>query len=120
MRQFMSITKALAEENRARVVMFLRHGELCLCQLKEMLQLRPSTVSRHMAILQYAGLVESRKDGRWRHYRLPGQNAPARVKAAIAWVAKSLADEEQTAEDDKRLQAVMKKDVQELCALYRS
>ena len=120
MRLFMSITKALADENRARTVMFLRHGELCLCQIMEMLQLAPSTVSRHMAVLQHAGLVEARKEGRWRYYRLPGKGAPALVKAAIAWVAKSLADEPQAAQDDRRLKAVLKKDVNGLCALYRN
>ncbi|HEY3323235.1 MAG TPA: metalloregulator ArsR/SmtB family transcription factor [Planctomycetota bacterium] len=120
MRQFMNITKALADENRARTVMFLRHGELCLCQIIEMLQLAPSTVSKHMAILQQAGLVEHRKDGRWRYYRLPGKSAPMSVRSAVGWVIESLGEEPKSAEDDKRLKAVMKRDIQDLCALYRS
>jgi len=120
MREFMTITKALADENRARTIMFLRHGELCLCQIMDMLELAPSTVSKHMAVLQHAGLVEARKDGRWRYYRLPGKGAPALSKTAVAWVLRSLAEEQQTAEDDKRQKAVGKKDVNGLCALYRS
>ena len=73
MREFMAAAKALADENRVRVLLFLRGGkELCLCQIVEMLGLAPSTVSKHMAVLYQAGLVESRKEGRWIYYRLPG------------------------------------------------
>ena len=120
MRQFMTITKALADENRVRIIMFLRHGELCVCRIIEMLQLAPSTVSKHIAILQQAGLVESRKAERWRYYRLPGKGAPAAVKKIISWVIDALADDSQTQKDDQRLRVVMKKDVQKLCALYKS
>jgi len=76
MREFMAIAKALADESRTRVLMFLRGGELCVCQIVEMLGLAPSTVSKHMAILHQARLVESRKDGRWTYYRLPKEDAP--------------------------------------------
>ncbi|MGD0090139.1 MAG: metalloregulator ArsR/SmtB family transcription factor [Planctomycetota bacterium] len=116
----MNIVKALADANRARTVMFLRHGEMCLCQIVEMLQLAPSTVSKHMAVLQQAGLVEYRKEGRWHYYRLPRKGAPPPVRRAIAWVLESLGEEPQSAQDEKRFKAVMKKDVQALCALYRN
>ena len=76
MREFMAAAKALADENRVRVLLFLRDGkELCLCQIVEMLGLAPSTVSKHMAVLYQAGLVESRKEGRWIYYRLPASGA---------------------------------------------
>jgi len=50
--------------------MMLSGGELCACQIIEMLGLAPSTVSKHMSILRQAGLVETRKEGRWIYYRL--------------------------------------------------
>ena len=65
MRAFLAIAKALADENRARALMALGGGELCLCQIIEVLGMSPSTVSKHMSILHQAGLVERRKDGRW-------------------------------------------------------
>lgn len=90
MRAFLSVAKALADENRVRVLVFLRTGELCLCQIVEMLGLAPSTVSKHIAVLHQAGLVESCKEGRWMYYRLAGQGAPPWVRDAIRWVHKGL------------------------------
>jgi DNA-binding transcriptional ArsR family regulator len=58
-------TKALADETRVRTLLSLRQGELCVCQITELFGLAPSTVSKHLSILFQAGLVDSRKDGRW-------------------------------------------------------
>ena len=80
MREFMNITKALADENRVRTLLALRKGELCVCQITELFGLAPSTVSKHLSILFQAGLVESRKEGRWIYYQLPGRNAPVVVR----------------------------------------
>src|SRR3972149_9935915 len=82
MRDFMAVTKALADENRVRLLLALRKRELCLCQLIELVQLAPSTVSKHMSILKEAGLVDCRKEGRWMYYRLPGSDAAAVVRKA--------------------------------------
>ena len=119
MRQFMNITKALSDENRVRALLFLRHGEMCVCQIIEMLQLAPSTVSKHMALLQQAGLIDSRKDGRWRYYRLADKRPSPAVKGALRWIVGALAKEPQTAADDKRLKRVLKCDLEKLCELYR-
>jgi AhpD family alkylhydroperoxidase len=54
--------------------MALWDGELCVCQMIELLGLAPSTVSKHISILRPAELLESRKDGRWIYYRLPVQD----------------------------------------------
>ena len=120
MRNFMAVTKAISDENRTRLLMFLDGGELCVCQLIELLGLAPSTVSKHMAILYQAGLVESRKEGRWVHYRLPGKEAAPCVRAAIRWVEECLARDPQTAGDLKRLKAVRKQDLSDLCVPYRN
>ena len=90
MLNFLSITKALADESRLRVLIALNGLELCVCQVTELLGLAPSTVSKHMAILTQARLVEYRKDGRWRYYRQAGDKAPPEVREAISWVRRSL------------------------------
>jgi DNA-binding transcriptional ArsR family regulator len=59
----------------------LTSGELCVCQVTEVLQLAPSTVSKHMSILRQAGLVEARKEGRWIYYRLVGHPSQAAQQA---------------------------------------
>jgi len=64
MKELVSIAKALADDNRIRILLALSGGELCVCQLTELLSLAPSTVSKHVAILRQAGLVDLRKEGR--------------------------------------------------------
>ncbi|UCE54987.1 MAG: winged helix-turn-helix transcriptional regulator, partial [Desulfobacterales bacterium] len=88
--EFLNITKALAEENRLRILLALDGQELCVCQLIELLDLAPSTVSKHMTILRQARLVNGRKDGRWMYYRLADEGATTEVKEALVWVKKSL------------------------------
>jgi DNA-binding transcriptional ArsR family regulator len=115
MREFMNITKALADERRVRTLLALRKGELCVCQITELFGLAVSTVSKHLSILYQAGLVESRKDGRWIYYRLPGKDAPVAVREAIDWVEKSLAKHERIVEDTQRLKKVLRCDPADLC-----
>lgn len=91
MLQFMNITKALGDENRIRILMALhKEGELCVCHLIDLLELAPSTVSKHLFLLKNARLIVARKDGRWVFYRLnDGRNAPQPVTGALDWVARS-------------------------------
>lgn len=68
--------QALADETRLRILLLLGEGgELCLCHVQEILELAPSTASRHLALLREAGLVESRRAGKWVHFRLAGEEA---------------------------------------------
>jgi len=115
MREFMNITKALADEKRVRTLLALRQGELCVCQITELFGLAVSTVSKHLSILYQAGLVESRKDGRWIYYRLPGKNAPLAVRQAIDWVEQSLAENPRIVEDLQQLKKLLRLDPTELC-----
>jgi len=106
MQQLMAIIKALDNEHRLRILLSLRAGEICLCQLIEVLELAPSTVSRHVDLLRQAGLVEMRKDGRWHHYRLAGRDAPAPVREALRWITRALENEPTIAADAARLLSV--------------
>lgn len=115
MRAFMNLTKALSDANRVRTLLALRAGELCVCQITELLGFAPSTVSKHLSLLAQAGLVESRKDGRWIYYRLPGRTAPVAVREAIDWVEQSLANDPQAVADAKQLKLILKENPTELC-----
>ncbi len=57
--------KALSDRNRLRVATLLHIDELCACQIVELLEVTGAMVSCHMGLLVRAGLVESRKEGRW-------------------------------------------------------
>ncbi|HUS71665.1 MAG TPA: metalloregulator ArsR/SmtB family transcription factor [Sedimentisphaerales bacterium] len=119
MYDFINIAKALSDENRVRALMMLCRGELCVCQLIEMLRLAPSTVSKHMSILRQARLVESRKDGRWMYYRLTNGDASEDVLQAIRWLQNSLAKDKQILADARQVKHVCKIDKDELCDCYK-
>jgi ArsR family transcriptional regulator, arsenate/arsenite/antimonite-responsive transcriptional repressor len=70
MRDVLSIAKALADESRLRALIAVKDGELCLCQIIQVLGLSPATVSKHMTILEQAGLVTRTRKGKWRFYGL--------------------------------------------------
>jgi ArsR family transcriptional regulator len=119
MQSFTAVAKALADDSRARALMALRHGELCLAQLIELLGLAPSTVSKHMSVLVQAGLAEVRKDGRWHWYRLASATDRPQVRMALKWCNAALRNEPAIASDDERVQAIRAMDVQELCRRYK-
>ena len=114
--EFLNITKALAEENRVRILLALGERELCVCQIIELLELAPSTVSKHMSVLRQARLVYGRKDGRWMYYRLADEQSPPEVKEAIAWVKKSLSGNERICGDKKQLKEILKIGREVLCS----
>ena len=111
----MAITKALSDPNRVRILLALRQGELCVCQITELLGFAPSTISNHLSILHNAGLIRSRKSERWVYYRLPDKAAPIAVREALDWVHKSLAKTDETAADSKKLKLILKTDLAVIC-----
>jgi DNA-binding transcriptional ArsR family regulator len=118
LRDLMAVTKALSDENRVRIMMFLSEDELCVCQIIELLGLAPSTVSKHLSILKQAELIDSRKKGRWIYYHLPEEGVPEIVTQAIEWLQASLDKDKQIQEDRKQLKKVQKKSLEELCQAY--
>ena len=96
------IFKALGDPVRLRLFSLLAtKGELCVCHLTEALQLPQSTVSRHLGVLRQVGLVDTRRQGKWIHYRLTGamaaplsallrDNADATLQADAARLASAL------------------------------
>jgi ArsR family transcriptional regulator len=86
MKDILRISRALSDPNRLRLLCALAPGERCVCELNELVGLAPSTVSRHLAILAGAGLVDFRRDGRWVYYRLAGPEASHPSRQAIQWV----------------------------------
>jgi len=111
----MAITGALADPNRVRILLALRRGELCVCQITELFGLAFSTVSKHLSLLHHAGLIQSRKSERWVYYRLPDKSAPVAVREALDWVHKSLAKTDEAAADAKKLKKILKTDLAVIC-----
>lgn len=99
---FSKLLKALADDTRLRLVALLAHGELCVCHFEKALDIPQPTVSRNLAILRHAGVVQTRRDGSWIYYRLAEQADPATGRLLDAVVAE-FADQPTLAADVSRL-----------------
>lgn len=64
------IFKAFCDEKRLQILELLRSGEKCACVLLEQLDLGQSGLSYHMKVLVDSGIVESRQEGKWVHYKI--------------------------------------------------
>lgn len=113
-----STFKALSDRNRLRIVgALMTHEELCACQLTELLQVAGATASRHMGVLISSGLVVSRKEGRWVHYRLCREQADFGV--LIDWIDAQLRNDPAAALDKKTLEKITAYEPDELCRKQR-
>ncbi|MEN8198674.1 MAG: metalloregulator ArsR/SmtB family transcription factor [Thermodesulfobacteriota bacterium] len=93
MKEFIRVMKALSDPSRVRVLKLLQKGELCVCNIQEFLQLAQSTVSRHMKVLEDAGLVEHRRQGIWIMYRLADNRESVYGTAMLAQLERWLEDD---------------------------
>jgi ArsR family transcriptional regulator len=127
MLDFINITKALTDENRLRILMILRNRELCVCQITAMLDIAPSTTSKHLSVLRQARLIESTKHGKWVYYRLaesqkngeaaggnsgrkPERRNNAAVGEALALVLRNLAGYPAILRDEERFREILKRE----------
>jgi DNA-binding transcriptional ArsR family regulator len=120
LRRILSITKALSDESRLRALMAVKDGELCLCQIIPVLGLSPATVSKHMGTLERAGMVQCRRQGKWRYYRLADGSTNRAASRALAWTLPELRRDPRIREDARRIRTVRRRKLVELSACYRS
>ena len=83
--------KTLSDPTRLRLLNLLACGETCVCELTDSLRVVQPKVSRHLAHLKRAGLVEARRDGKWMHYRWAKHGDPlvSHVLAGLReWMAR--------------------------------
>jgi ArsR family transcriptional regulator len=77
-----ALLAALGSEYRLRMVELLADGERCVCEIAPYFPTAFSVVSHHLAVLERAGVVESRRDGRWMRYRLADESITALLETA--------------------------------------
>ncbi|MDP4133775.1 MAG: metalloregulator ArsR/SmtB family transcription factor [Bacillota bacterium] len=68
--KFQEIFKALADENRLRIINLLRQGELCVCEIESILRMSQSNTSRHLNILKSLNIIDAEKKAQWVYYFL--------------------------------------------------
>jgi ArsR family transcriptional regulator, arsenate/arsenite/antimonite-responsive transcriptional repressor len=106
MKKTAQLFKALSDETRLRILSLLTAGELCVCELMATLNLPQSTVSRHLAYLRNAGLVEDRRQGVWMFYRL-AEDGSTMCQDLMARLPLHLSELPQARQDQVSLQAYL-------------
>lgn len=96
---------ALADRTRLRLINLMALDEICVCFFVAVIGAGQPKISRHLAYLRKAGLVNSRRDGKWIHYSLaepPDEKAAVVFREVVAW----LAEDEEMGGDRRRLAKV--------------
>ena len=102
MEDFLKVMKAMSDSNRVKILKMLQHKTMCVCEMREALQLAQPTVSKHLKLLGDAGLVSSSKDGIWVNYNLAdGANSP--------YVATILGNLKHWLDDDSEISQLMER-----------
>ena len=84
MHSLVRLMKALSDPNRLKIVKILQHRSgMCVCELKSLLHIAQPTVSKHLKVLEDAGVVEHRKDGLWVNYSLVNGSGNTYVAAIL-------------------------------------
>jgi len=85
-----TIFMALADQTRLRILNLIRDGEVCVVDFTEVLGVSQPKISRHLAYLRNAGVVEARRDGKWMHYSIrwpEDRGARAVLASTLDWLA---------------------------------
>ena len=81
--------QALGDATRLRLLNLMGDQELCVCYFVEILNQPQPKISRHLAYLRRAGVVEARREGKWMHYRImpPADSSAAQLlRQTLAWL----------------------------------
>jgi ArsR family transcriptional regulator len=81
--------KALADRTRLRLLNLMRGDEVCVCFFVEILKTNQPKISRHLAYMRRAGIVDARRDGSWMHYRIvepPDHDAARVLREVLGWL----------------------------------
>ncbi len=105
MLETVEVFRGLSEPIRLRIVALLTEGELCVCDLMEVLDMPQSTISRHMARLKSSGLVIDRRAGKWVHYSLANKGLSQNIHK---YLTLDLTSDEPYLSDIKKLKKYLK------------
>lgn len=106
MKLFTKVMKALSDTNRVKIVKMLQHKRMCVCEIQEILAIAQPSVSKHLKILEEAGLVENEKQGLWVNYFLNNGESNPYASTLIGNLKYWLDDQEEIKELKQRLETV--------------
>ena len=111
MKDFINVMKALSDPSRVKIVKMLQHKLMCVCEMQEALQLSQPSVSKHLKILENAGLVAFKKDGLWVNYFLTNGSKSPYVSSLMGNLRHWLDEEPEIAELIERLPDIRREEI---------
>ncbi len=111
MRDFIRVTKALSDPNRVKIIKMLQHKTMCVCEMQAALQVSQPAVSKHLKLLEDAGLVSSLKDGLWVNYHLTDGGGSPYAANILGNLKHWLEDDQQIAPLLERLPTFRREDI---------
>lgn len=111
MKDFIKVMKALSDPNRVKIIKMLQHKLMCVCELQEALKISQSSVSKHLRILEEAGLVDYQKDGLWVNYYLTDGRKSPYASSLVGNLRYWLEDDPAVLELRKRLPMIRREEV---------
>ena len=103
--------KALSDPNRVKIIKMLQHKPMCVCEMREALQVSQPSVSKNLKILEDAGLVNFRKDGLWVEYHLTDGSASPYAASLLGNLRHWLEDEDEVKKLIKRIPFIRREEV---------
>jgi len=111
MKTFLKVMKALSDPSRVKIMKMLQKRVMCVCEIKEALRVAQSTTSKHLKILEEAGLITFHKEGLWVNYTLAdGGNSPY-AASLIGNLKHWLEDDPEVIELAKQLPQIRREDI---------
>ena len=111
MKDFLKVSKAISDSNRVKILKMLQHRTLCVCEMREALQLAQPTVSKHLKLLEDAELVGSSKDGLWVNYNLADGASSPYVASILGNLKHWLDDDPEISELIEKLPAINRENI---------
>jgi ArsR family transcriptional regulator len=111
MKSFVKVMKALSDPNRVKIIKMLQHKSLCVCEMRAALGVAQPTVSKHLKILEEAGLVKYEKDGLWVNYHLTDGSSSPYVASLLGNLRHWLEDEPEVVRLKKELPMINREDI---------
>jgi len=111
MKPFLTVMKALSDPNRVKIIKMLQQRFLCVCEMKAALNIAQPTVSKHLKLLEDAGLVTSEKDGLWVNYRLTDGGISPYAATVLGNLRHWLNEDKQIMDLVEKLPSIRREDV---------
>ena len=111
MKAFIRVMKAFSDPNRVKLIKMLQHKSMCVCEMRAALQIAQPSVSKHLKLLEDAGLVGFKKDGLWVNYHLTEGRTSPYAAVILGNLRHWLEEDPEIVELKEKLPAIRREDV---------